>query len=326
MRRLPKRLHYKHDAYYYVSRVSGAVRWLRLSADYGEALRKWAELEGGKPRVTWTVADAITEYLAASKGRLKPATLAGYRENMKRLIAVFGKMRIEDVTRAHVYSYVVKRGNVAGNRERALLSAAYSHLTLAGIFKGENPAAGLRFRNPEKPRRRYVTDDELAALLAAAKPRMRALIQFAYATGMRQADILALRLTAATDAGIAYTDSKTGEPHLVAWTDELRAIWKAAAGGRIGAQPVFLSSARAEGQGGPQGDTSSGFRASWRHVRARTKLPDVRFHDLRRKAGSDAAGIEHAQELLGHADPKITRKHYRAKLEAVRPIDRSKPR
>lgn len=315
-RRLPTRPHHKHGAYYYVSRIAGKVRWLRLSVEYGEALRKWAELEGGKPNHQWTVGGAIAHYIGVSTKRLKPATIAGYMEAQKQLVPVFGEMPIADLRRSHVYSYVVKRGNVAGNRERALLSATYSHLANAGIYDGENPAAGLRFRNTEKPRNRYATDGELDAILALAKPRMRALVRFAYLTGMRQADILGLRLTAATAEGIAYTDSKTGKPHLIGWTDELKEIWKQAKGLRIGAVPVFLAR---DGEA----YTSSGFRASWRKLKLRAGLGSITFHDLRRKAGSDADDDAHAQALLGHGDGRVTRKHYRAKVTAVRPIEPS---
>ena len=152
-RRLPVRLHHKHGAYYYVSRVGGKVRWLRLSSEYGEALRKWAELEGGAPGPSWTVADAIAHYIGVSTKRLRPTTIAGYLESQKQLVPVFGAMPIADLRRSHVYGYVVKRGNVAGNRERALLSATYSHMAKAGIFDGTNPAAGLQFRISEKPRK-----------------------------------------------------------------------------------------------------------------------------------------------------------------------------
>lgn len=311
--RLPPRLHFKHGAYHYVHRAGGKVLWRRLSADYGEALRQWAEIEGGAPHRNWTIADAVAHYLAVSAARLKPATLAGYAENAKHLLPVFGAMPIGDLTKAHVYHYVVRRGNVAGNRERALLSAVYGHLAKAGLHDGPNPAAGLQFRNPEKPRRRYATDGELAAILDACKPRLRTLVRFAYLTGMRQADVIALDLTAASEAGIAYRDRKTGHDHLVAWTDELRALWRAAAGMRVGAVPAFLT------RDGKR-YTSSGFRATWRGVRARAGILDVTFHDLRRKAGSDADDDAHAQALLGHEDAKITRRHYRAKVVAVRPI------
>lgn len=312
-RRFPKRLHMKRRTYYYVSRVGGKVRWTRLSTDYGEALRLWAEIEGGRAVIRWTVAQAVADYLKVSEDRLKPSTLAGYAENAKQLLPVFGSMPVEAVKRAHVYSYMVKRGNVAGNRERALLSAVYGHLKNAGIYDGENPAAGLRRRNEEKPRKRYVTDDELKALIDAASKRMRLLLRLAYITGMRQADILALRLTAAREDGLWFKVQKTGAEQLIEWTDELRAIWREAAGHRIGDQVVFPAR-------GGEGYTSSGFRATFRKLREKAGLPDIRFHDIRRKAGSDADDDGHAQALLAHADGKVTKRHYRAKLTAVKPV------
>ena len=313
-RRLPKRLHHSHGAYYYVCRIAGKVVWRKLSADYGEALRLWADLEGGKSSDTWTVEQAIGHYLDVSSKRLRPATLTGYSYSARMLIPVFGKMPIGDLKKSHVYSYVVKRGNVAANRERALLSAVYAHLAKAGIFAGVNPAAGLQFRNQERARSRYVTDGELSALIAAAKPVMRLLVRFAYLTGIRQQDVLSMRLTSATEAGIDFIESKTGKHRLIEWTDELRALWRVAAGMRVGAVPLFLARDK-------DAYTSSGFRASWRAVKARAGLPGITFHDLRRKSGSDADDDAHAQALLGHSDGKVTRKHYRAKLTAVKPIE-----
>ena len=53
-------------------------------------------------------------------------------------------------------------------------------------------------------------------------------------------------------------------------------------------------------------------------ARAKSGVQDVRLHGLRRKAGSDVDET-HAVELLGHADPATTRKHYRAKPARVKP-------
>jgi len=43
-------------------------------------------------------------------------------------------------------------------------------------------------------------------------------------------------------------------------------------------------------------------------------------HDLRAKCGSDAATLEHAQQLLAHADKKTTERIYRRKAERVKPL------
>ncbi len=42
-------------------------------------------------------------------------------------------------------------------------------------------------------------------------------------------------------------------------------------------------------------------------------------HDLRAKVGSDAESLARAQELLAHADAKMTEKFYRRKPQKITP-------
>jgi integrase len=64
---------------------------------------------------------------------------------------------------------------------------------------------------------------------------------------------------------------------------------------------------------------SSGLRSLWRVTGARTGLVDVRLHDLRGKAGSDMETYAEAQQLRGHSDSKVTRRHYRRKVVRSKP-------
>lgn len=306
---LPARIQQRHGCYYYVVRMDGRQKWIPLGKDYGEALRQWAKFEGSDSRPVLTVADALAAYLEDRAGKLSKRTLTGYTAQAETLGKVFGAMRLEDVERSHVYTYLRKRGNVAGNRERDLLRAAFNHAANIG-YPGSNPCEGMSYRNTETPRKRYVTDEELAALVLAAKPRFANLILFLYLTAMRVSDAITLPITAAEADGIRWTEGKTRRPRFVEWSDELRAVWKAATGDRIGAQCVFL------GQRGPY--TLNGLESTWARVRTRAGVPDVRLHDLRRKAASDLP-LAHAQALLGHASPEITQRHYRAKAEGVKP-------
>lgn len=308
----------KHGAYYHCVRKDGKQVWTRLAADYGEALRLWADLEGRAMQGAKTVADAIAFYLEANAARLSPQTMAGYKRSSERMGPVFGSMALGDLRRDHIFRYLRLRGDVAANRDRALLSAAYSFAINSGFFDGPNPAIGMQYRNPEKARKRYVTDSELAALELAARGRMKQLIRIAYLTGMRQADVLALRLTDAAKDGISYTQAKTGRRIDIQWSDELKAAWTAAAGLRIGAQPLFPTRRKKDGSGGGH-YTGDGFRTIWARIRERSKVEGVTFHDLRRKAGSDVTD-EQARALLGHEDARTTRKHYRARPELVKPV------
>src|SRR5690606_10403005 len=97
---------------------------------------------------------------------------------------------LTDLAPADVYRYLVERGDVQANRDRALLSASYTHARRIGAFSGDDPAKGLRYRNEEKPRQRYVTDDEMTRLLAAASPKLGTIARFIELTGMRQSDAL----------------------------------------------------------------------------------------------------------------------------------------
>lgn len=315
---LPRAMQLRRGKYYFVD-PSG--KWHPLGGDYGPALIAYAGFVGGRPKVT-TVRDAVSHYLESSAKRLTPTTLEGYRRSAENLAPVFGHMGLEELQPEHVYEYLVRKGNVQANRDKALLSAAYTHARRIGAFKGDDPAKGLQYRNEELPRQRYVSDDELTALVEAASPKLACILRFAYLTGMRQSDVLRVTLADVDDEGIHYTAGKTGARRVVLWSDELREVvaeanrlWR-----RFGR--VYLFESRPKGKAakrGPGPYTPSGLRALWRVLRERTGIADVRLHDLRRKAGSDVTESE-ATRLLAHADPKVTRKHYRAKAERVRPV------
>lgn len=315
---LPRWMQRKHGAYYIVR----GNKWIRLGKDYGPALIEYAKLVGDRPLVA-TVADAVTHYLESSATRLAPATLEGYRRSAALLAPVFGHMALTDLTPADVYRYLVERGDVQANRDRALLSAAYTHARRIGAFSGDDPAKGLRYRNEEKPRQRYVTDDEMQRLLEAASPKLGTIARFIELTGMRQSDALRVRLADMDDEGVHYTSGKTGKRLVVLWSDELRAVvddakrlWR-----RFGREYLFESKPRGRlHKRAPGPYTPSGLRALWRAARAKAGLADVRLHDLRGKAGSDVETQQDAQRLLGHADGKITAKHYRRKPDRVKPV------
>lgn len=322
---LPKNMLHRHGAYYFVT----GGKWLRLAPDYGAALVKYAELVGAPPKIT-KVRDAIWSYIEhCTNGPepLAPATLDGYRRSATNLMPVFGEADLTAVEPTHVYQYLTARGNVQANRDRALLSASYTHARRIGAFAktADDPTKNLEYRNPEQPRQRYVEDGELAVLLNVASPKLACIARFAFLTGMRQSDALQIRLTDLDDEGIHYTPGKsarrtgkrivvTWSPELSACVDEARTLWS-----RTGREYLFESRPKGKhAKRGPGAYTPSGLRALWRVAREKVGLTDVTLHDLRRKAGSDLSAGD-AQRLLGHADGKVTARHYRAKADRVKP-------
>jgi integrase len=316
-------MQFRHGRYYFVK----AGKWHGLSKEYGPALVEYAALVGSSPQVQ-TVKDAIWHYIEHKKAKLAPATVESYRRSALNLVPRLGKIALADMTPAIVYQYVSHGGNVQANRDKALLSAAFTHARNMGAFAGVDPTKGLHYRNEEKPRQRYVTDAELTKLIDHAPPKLACIARFIELTGMRQGDALRVRLSDLDAEGIHYTQGKTGKRLVVLWSPELEAVvadarkqWR-----RFGREYLFESRPQKASDDGkrparPPGPyTPSGLRAMWRRVRVKAGLLDTRLHDLRRKAGSDVATLGEAQGLLGHADGKVTGRHYRAKPERVKPV------
>jgi len=313
---LPANMQFKHGAYYY----TGGDGWLPLGRVYSNALTKYAGLLG-TPSAVRTVKDMVWAYIEHKRPKLAASTIANYERSAALLCVVFGHVLPEDVETPYVYRYLTAKGNVQANRDKALLSAAYSWHRLNG-YKGPDPTKRMQFRNEEKPRERYVTDDELDRIIAVASPKLGCIARFIELTGMRQGDALRVRITDLDDEGFTYWNSKSkrmqgleGSPALDAVIDEAKRLWR-----RFGREYLFES--HPKGKHGARGFgpyTPSGLRALWRVAREKAGLPDVRLHDLRAKAGSDKATDEDAAALLGHRDTKVTRRHYRRK-----PV-RSKP-
>lgn len=302
-------MYLRAGSYYH---VRGGV-WFNLGKDFADALAKYAAANRGD-HVLRTVGDAVTAYLADCAGRLKPSTLEGYKISADRLVDQFGDALLSEVKTSHVYAYMSRDGRTRSNRDKALLSAAYSFARRQGAFDGVDPTKGLQWRNPERPRNRYIEDAELDTLTLKASPKLAAMMRLSYLTGLRLGDVLRLRWEDVGTEGLHITAGKTGKRAVILWSDALRdAVDNARRLARKDAVYVFEGRSK---RGKPY--TPSGVKAMFRRVKIKAGLPDVTFHDLRRKAGSDVDAA-HATQLLQHGDARVTSKHYRAKPERVRP-------
>jgi hypothetical protein len=176
---LPANMMHRHKAYYFVK--SGV--WHPLGKSYGPALVQYAALVGAEP-VVRTVKDAVWGYIEHKSDKLAPMTLIMYRRSAAKLCKVFGHVALEDIEPAMVYRYISEAGTVQANRDKALLSAAFTHARNMGAFKGEDPTKGIQYRNEEVPRDRYVTDLELATLVAKSSPKLSVIARFIALTGL----------------------------------------------------------------------------------------------------------------------------------------------
>jgi integrase len=148
--------------------------------------------------------------------------------------------------------------------------------------------------------------------------------------GLRRGDLLRLRMADITDSGIKVTPRKTagttGITRTFEWSPELRAAVDMAKAARpLHIAPWLFCTNKGEGYFDEDTGRPHGWNSMWQRFMARllknTKIKE-RFteHDLRAKCASDAESLGRAQQLLGHADSKITERVYRRKPEVVRPL------
>jgi integrase len=306
-----------------VTRVSGKVKWIRLSADYQEALHKYADLRSDV-RNDGTVSSAIIKYRTEILPRRAKKTQEDRGYQLDRLDRVFGSTPLGTVKPPHIQTYLTSHEfEVAANREIKLLSTIYRHAINWG-FCTINPCQGA-FYHKETPRDREVTDDEFIMLQKKACESVRAIIQIAYLTGMRKGDILDLKLTDLEEAGIRNRQNKTEKKQIFSWTPALRATVKLATSAR---KATKVSGIRAEKwlftNRKAKQITVTGFNSAWRRLRERCNLADMHFHDIRAKAITDAkrkGGIDYAQTLAGHENQSQTEAYIRSKqTDIVEPV------
>lgn len=293
-------LHQKHGRYFLVRRN----RWIPLSrVEAGDRALREALAQVEAPETPRTVAELLAAYLQHGTGELAAVTVREYRRIVtSRLLHHFGHMPIAALQPSHVAQYLERRKQdgaaFLGNRERAVLSSAYEYALRRGLAT-VNPCRGIR-RNTEKPRQRYVSDQEFREAFERAPVAVQDLMAVGFLTGMRLTDLVALRVADLTDEGILVTESKTGKRRLYEWSPRLRFFIERAVK-RSGGTYVLTNSRR-------EAWLPWAVQSAWKRL-----APGFRFRDLRPKAASDAA-----HNVLGHRGQMLAVYVRRERLKPVR--------
>lgn len=230
-------------------------------------------------------------------------------------------MRPQDVKPRHVAQYLaVRAAKVRDNREVALLQHVLTKALNWGVVE-INPCRGIE-RNPEYPRDRYVTDQELTTFLTHCDMRLQLYVKLKLLTGLRQSDLLKLRFEDFDSTGLCLTISKSGRgvarrgqlrvryplvPELASLSTQFATLYGSST------SPLM----RRQRTCGPL--TSSGFDSLWDRAWGRLRksgstIPHFREHDLRAKAATDAESLGYdPSSLLAHGSKKTTQAYLRGR-------------
>lgn len=205
----------------------------------------------------------------------------------------------------------VRKRRATANRDLTVLKAALNRAFGDGKIATNAAWKTIKpFEGVDGARLRYLSDDEARRLVNAVGPEFRPIVQATLLTGarwgeLRRSRVADLDLQAAT---VRLQETKAGKSRDCYLEAEGLALFAVQAAGKASKDLLFP---------GPDGKAWTDSTQIRRMVDACSNAkidPAASFHDLRRSYGARLAraGVPMAviAEALGHADERITRRHY----------------
>ena len=233
----------------------------------------------------------------------------------------FGHMSPGAIRPKHCAQYLDLRGQSSksqANQEFNTLSVVFRFAVRWGVVD-INPCKGLS-RHKMKDRDRMPSREELEALKTVCSPFLRLYIDLKYKTGLRQKDLLELRVRDCNfnTEGIPIKTSKTGKKGHIPWDDELKDVIRGLMRlNRVQGETVICSD-----RGKPLSQNT--FTARWGKamtLAVEKGLIESRFweHDIRARHATDAEDdhdLDASNQLL-HKDKRTKEKYLRSKKAVV---------
>lgn len=220
------------------------------------------------------------------------------------------KFATERNERVAVTDEDIRRRRSSANRDltilKAALNAAFKDKRIASDSAWRNVAP---FREADQAKLRYLQDDETRRLANACDPAFRPLMHAALLTGGRYAELTGLRVRDIDlpSSTVRFAITKSGKSRTAYLEDEGTRLFRTAIAGKAAGDLVFP---RPDGHRWGASQQARYMKAACENG----KVDPTGFHDLRRTYGARLAvkGVPMAviAEALGHADERITRKHY----------------
>ena len=272
--------------------------------------------------------DLAREYIErhVETDAIKPSTRKNYRRAVRRLLETFGDMRLKDIRFADVEAFhrSLAKHKAAANYQLRVLNHMFAKAAQWDMYPwgARLPTAGLkyfreqaveRFLSPNERVRLERVLDECLAVPMGTRGSVRwshvAAIRLLSMTGFREGEILDLEWTWIDRRSrvIRLPNSKTGKSVRPVSSHVLEYLAELERAHRLPGCPFVIYGRN------QQRVNRSSLTDAWRRIRRRANLDDLRVHDLRRSAASDAlnAGValEVVSEILGHKSIRTTKRY-----------------
>lgn len=297
--------------------------------------------KGHKPKPSdATVADAVANYLAwykehrrafretetAAKAHILPAlgecklsdlTATAIRSWRDKLAARPARIRTSKHARKQSYKSAPvtdeakRQRRASANRIMNVLKAALNRAFDDGLVSDKTPWQMAKpFPKADEARIRFLTDTEAVRLVNACAPALRQLVQAALLTGARFGELASMQVQDVNlrTAQVYVARSKSGKPRHIPLNAEGKVHFRELIAGKTGEQLAFT---KADGSAWGKNHHVRMLKDACDRAKVR---PAVAFHELRHTYASHLAqaGVDllTIAKLLGHADTRITAKHY----------------
>lgn len=304
-----------------------------------DAARQWfggLERNGGRRAGAYTVSDALDDYLAGFQGR----DIANTRRRIEAIIRPdLGAHDVTKLTTKLIADWLLSLANAparlrtardavqnvrvtadtdearrrrrsSANRILTILKAALNCAYRNGRVQADDAWRRVKpFAKADAPKLRYLSDDEARRLVNACDQAMRPLLQAALLTGARYSELTGLeaRDFDRQSQTLWLRETKAGVARAVYLEGEGVRLFDQATAGKKTSDLIFP---RPDGKRWGPSQQARPLAAAC----VAAKLESTGFHDLRRTYGARLAlrGVPMAviAEALGHADERITRRHY----------------
>lgn len=230
----PPNVQVKSGRYYHVIRIAGKKKWTALSLvseGLRELYRRLAQLGDSAPGNLLAI---FVKYAEKPMLKLAEPTQKQYSyfmfgtENSEGILGrVFGHFMPDDLEPTKIAQFLQmcedSGGPSTGNRAKACLSSVFEFSMRNGWAK-RNPCRGVRRNKETASKVRIKSSADLSAKVDAAPSHFAPVMLFAYLTGIREIDIIKMRVSAITPDGVRYIESKTKKPAWHPWTDTFREL------------------------------------------------------------------------------------------------------
>lgn len=302
-----------------------AIDWARRTED--EMVRGVYISRSGSERMT--LGEALKRYSEEVTPTKKPTTQRSERTTAQHLVGFLGKYSMAALSSELVASYRDHRlaAGKSNNTVRIELALLSNLFTVAiqewGLGLTFNPVTNIRKPSPGKGRDRRLTAVEEEQLLDAinkhSNPMLGWIVRIAIETGMRQSEILGLKLADVdfSNRVARLSDTKNNSARTVPLSAVATTILKLAVENPVrkgSTDLVFFGEPGREG-----GRKSYQFTKIWGGIKRTLGMEDLHFHDLRHEAVSrfveGGLSDQEVASISGHKSMQMLRRYTHLRAE-----------